>query len=199
MEIYENVCRCVNIAHEGLNEALKTTMTIKTVGITNQRETLVAWNSSTGQPYYNAIVWDDTRTTHTAREIAHEAPCVNSFTKDSDKLRAQTGLPLASYFSGTKLRWMLENVPLLRQDLQSESECQNVRFGTIDSWLVYNMTGTPNDKYRTGGIHVTDVTNASRWLLMDLKNLNWDETLVGIVAGKNNPKVPLSTLPQVLR
>jgi glycerol kinase len=254
MEIYEKTCHCVTAAHEALRAAMielrhdaadtmlkLTSIQIKAVGITNQRETLLAWNAKTGKPYSNAIVWDDTRTTRTAREIAHEAVAHPSFhthghghghhrgagggaavkAKSSDVLRAKTGLPLASYFSGTKLRWMLEHVPELRADLLSDTGTDgdsrdNVKFGTIDSWLVYNMTGSTNGDddgedvgedneddanllFNTGGIHVTDVTNASRWLLMDLETLQWDKELLEIVGGKENPSVPLSALPSIQR
>lgn len=206
IEIWQNVRHCVNAVHD----KLQLTHKIKAIGITNQRETLIAWNSRTGMPYYNAIVWDDLRTTCTAQQIASEAPVSfmvtgssSSFsdatTAPSDRLRAKTGLPLASYFSGTKLRWLIENVSQLRSDLTSASERDHVMFGTIDTWLVYNLTGSSiavGHVANIGGIHVTDVTNASRWLLMDLYQCQWDTHLIQIVCGAHkNPVVPIGSLP----
>mmetsp|Transcript_25545 Transcript_25545/g.36642 ORF Transcript_25545/g.36642 Transcript_25545/m.36642 type:complete len:558 (-) Transcript_25545:1591-3264(-) len=197
IEIWRNVCHCINVVHETIAEASPQQETIKAIGITNQRETLIAWNAKTGMPYHNAIVWDDLRTTTTAQQIAKEAPSGN----DKNRLRAKTGLPLASYFSGTKLRWLLENVSQLRKDLQSSTERENVRFGTIDTWLVYNLTGSAlavGHVANIGGIHVTDVSNASRWLLMDLYKCEWDTELIEIVCGSHkNPVVPFSSLPAI--
>jgi glycerol kinase len=149
----------------------KVNFVMKAVGITNQRETTVAWNAKTGAPYYNAIVWDDTRTTSIASQIA---------SGNIDRLRPQTGLPLASYFAGTKVKWLLDNVPELQKDLTSG----NVRFGTIDTWLVYQLTGKPsNDKHsaNVGGMFITDVSNASRWLFLDISKVEWDPALVNVV------------------
>lgn len=196
IEIWHSVCHCVNVVHNKLQD-----QQVKAIGITNQRETLIAWNSRTGMPYYNAIVWDDLRTTTIAQQIAKEAPSASVSDKPSDRLRAQTGLPLASYFSGTKLRWLIENVSQLRADLTSSSERDHVRFGTIDTWLVYNLTGSSlavGHVANIGGIHVTDVTNASRWLLMDLYKCQWDAHLIKIVCGAHkNPVVPIGSLPVI--
>ena len=116
---------------------------IKAVGITNQRETTVAWNDRTGRLYYNAIVWDDTRTAAVADTIIRE----NAFSVDQsvqhpkDALRSKTGLPIASYFAGTKVRWLIDQIPQLQHDLKSLTERTHVRFGTIDTWLLYMLTG----------------------------------------------------------
>jgi glycerol kinase len=162
------------------------------IGVTNQRETTVAWNRTTGKPYYNAIVWDDSRTTHIAHEIA---------AGDMNRLRAQTGLPVASYFAGTKVKWLLDNVVELRNDLANPETSAQVCFGTIDTWLVYQLTGSSPSgdstaATNTGGIFVTDVTNASRWLFMDLEKQVWDKSLVDTVCAPH--KLPISTaLPKI--
>ncbi len=127
---------------------------IAAIGITNQRETTVVWEKSTGLPVGNAIVWQDTRTDSICRELAREG--------GPDRLRGTTGLPLATYFSGPKIRWILEDIPGARR----KAEKGELLFGTIDTWLLWNLTG---------GVHVTDVTNASRTLLMNLNTLDWDD------------------------
>lgn len=145
------------------------------VGITNQRETVVLWNRVTGQVFGHAIVWQDTRTQHAIDEL--EA----SFGSDSS--RELTGLPLATYFSATKIAWLLDEYPEARAAADRGDICA----GTIDSWLVWNLTGGVN-----GGAHVTDVTNASRTLLMDIRTLTWSEDLCARF------RVPVSVLPQIL-
>jgi glycerol kinase len=127
------------------------------IGITNQRETTLVWDKKTGQPYYNAIVWQDTRTSRICHELAQDG--------GQDRFRPKTGLPLSTYFSGPKIQWMLENVDGLR----AAAERGDALFGNIDTWLIWQLTGGPK-----GGVHVTDVTNASRTLLMDLGSLDWD-------------------------
>ena len=134
---------------------------IAAVGITNQRETTVVWDRATGTPVYNAIVWQDTRTTPIVESLATK--------HDSEWFRAKTGLPLSTYFAGTKLRWILDNVPGVR----TRAEKGELLFGTIDTWLLWNITGGVD-----GGVHATDVTNASRTLLMDLRTLQWDDELL---------------------
>ncbi len=131
------------------------------VGITNQRETAVVWDRATGAPVHNAIVWQDTRTDLLCRELEGGA--------GPDRFRAKTGLPLATYFSGPKVRWILDSDPTLR----TRAEAGELAFGTIDSWVVWNLTG--------GKTHVTDVTNASRTLLMDLEALDWDDELCAAI------------------
>jgi glycerol kinase len=144
------------------------------VGITNQRETALLWDRATGAPLHNALVWQDTRTDHL---VAH-------FAKNGgrDRLRAKTGLPLATYFSGLKLAWLLENVPGARV----KAEAGDALFGNIDSWLSWNLTGGPK-----GGLHITDVTNASRTQLMNLATLDWDQAILSLF------DIPRACLPAI--
>ena len=135
------------------------------VGITNQRETAVVWNRKTGKPVYNAIVWQDTRVADDVAEFSKKG--------GQDRFRARTGLPLATYFSGLKIRWILENVPGVRK----LAETGEVIFGNIDTFLIWQLTGGMR-----GGIHVTDVTNASRTQLMNLRTLAWDREILAAVA-----------------
>ncbi len=144
------------------------------IGITNQRETTLLWNRKTGKAVYNAIVWQDTRVADTVVEFSSHG--------GQNRYRAKTGLPLATYFSGLKVRWILNNVAGAR----AEAEAGNLLFGTIDSFLIWNLTGGVN-----GGIHVTDVTNASRTQLMNLKTLNWDEDILAEF------DIPASVLPKI--
>ena len=167
-EIWRNTREVIAKARIELNLAVRD---IAGVGITNQRETTAVWNKRTGKPYYHALVWQDTRTEATVAKLALEGGI--------DRFRATTGLPLATYFSALKLCWLLENVPGLRED----AEKGEALFGNIDSFLIWNLTGGTD-----GGKHVTDVTNASRTQLMDLKTLAWDDT---ILATLSIPKVML--------
>lgn len=130
---------------------------IAAVGITNQRETTLAWDKTTGLPLHNAIVWQDTRTAPMVADLAADG--------GGDRFRAKTGLPLAPYFAGTKMKWLLDNSKAVADAVSSG----RALFGTIDSWLIWKLTGG-----RDGGTHVTDITNASRTMLMDLKTLEWD-------------------------
>jgi glycerol kinase len=145
------------------------------VGITNQRETTLLWDRRTGEPLHNALVWQDTRVDSMVELFAREG--------GRDRLRAKTGLPLASYFSGLKLRWLLENVPGARE----KAERGEALFGTVDSWVVWNLTGGPD-----GGRHLTDVTNGSRTQLMDLATLAWDEEILGLF------NIPRACLPEIV-
>ena len=144
------------------------------VGITNQRETAVVWDRETGEPIHNAIVWQDTRTASTIRELAGDA--------GMDRLRDVTGLPLSTYFAGPKVTWMLENV----QGARAKADAGRLAFGTMDSWVLWNLTGGVN-----GGIHATDVTNASRTLLMDLETLDWHQPALELMG------IPRSMLPEI--
>lgn len=165
-EIWANVQTVVEGA---LKKAGIVASDLAAVGITNQRETTVLWDRRTGRPLANAIVWQDTRTDWLVKEFGgQEGP---------GRFRAQTGLPLATYFSGPKARWLLDNVAGAR----AAAEAGDVLFGTIDSWLIWNLTGR----------HVTDVTNASRTLLMDLASLQWDEALLEAMA------IPRAMLPTI--
>jgi glycerol kinase len=147
---------------------------IAAVGITNQRETTVVWDRSTGEPVHNAIVWQDTRTDRICTELGGDA--------GPTRYQRRTGLPLATYFAGPKIRWILDNVDGVRQRAENGELC----FGTMDSWVLWNMTGGPS-----GGLHVTDVTNASRTLLMDLDTLSWDEDIAAEMG------IPLAMLPEI--
>ncbi|GAA3606261.1 glycerol kinase GlpK [Kineosporia mesophila] len=144
------------------------------LGITNQRETTVVWNKKTGRPYYNAIVWQDTRTDRIASALEREGK--------GDVIRQKAGIPPATYFSAGKIQWILENVPGARED----AEKGDAVFGNTDSWLVWNLTGGVN-----GGKHVTDVTNASRTMLMNLETLDWDDELLGFF------NIPRQMLPEI--
>ena len=156
--------RTQEVIAEAMQSKGLTANDLAAVGITNQRETTVVWNRKTGQPVYNAIVWQDTRVGSYVDELAK--------TGGQDRFRAKTGLPLATYFSGLKIRWILENVPGAR----ALAEAGEVLFGNIDTFLLWNLTGGPN-----GGIHVTDVTNASRTQLMNLETLEWDAEILAAV------------------
>jgi glycerol kinase len=144
------------------------------LGITNQRETTVVWNKRTGRPFYNAIVWQDTRTDKIAAALDKD--------ERGQLIRKRAGLPPATYFSGGKIQWILENVPGVRE----AAERGDALFGTTDSWLLWNLTGGVD-----GGVHVTDVTNASRTMLMDLETLEWDDELLAIFG------VPRQMLPEI--
>ncbi len=147
---------------------------IAAIGITNQRETTIVWDRSTGEPVSNALVWQDTRTDALVRELAGaEGP---------DRLRERVGLPLSTYFSGPKISWILENVPGARE----RAEGGELAFGTVDSWLLWNLTGGAH-----GGVHATDVTNASRTMLMDLQTLDWHEPSLALMG------IPRSMLPAI--
>ncbi|GLF96474.1 glycerol kinase GlpK [Streptomyces yaizuensis] len=147
---------------------------ISALGITNQRETTVLWERATGRPVHHAIVWQDTRTAGLCAELGGA--------DGQDRFREATGLPLASYFSGPKATWLLDEVPGLRE----RAEAGEIAFGTIDSWLIWNLTGGTD-----GGVHVTDVTNASRTLLMDLRTLQWDPEILDAL------RIPRAMLPEI--
>ena len=145
---------------------------LSAVGITNQRETAVVWDRKTGVPVANAIVWQDTRTDQLVKDLAGD--------EGIDRFQHQTGLPLATYFAGPKVRWLLDSDP----DLRRRAEAGDLAFGTIDSWVVWQLTG--------GQAHITDVTNASRTMLMDLESLEWSEDLCAAIG------VPMSMLPRIV-
>ena len=147
---------------------------VAAIGIANQRETTVVWNRKTGKPVANALVWQDTRVSDYVSELARDG--------GQDRFRKKTGLPLATYFSGLKIRWLLEHVPKIRE----QAEIGDVLFGNIDTFLLWNLTGGPK-----GGVHVTDVTNASRTQLMNLETLSWDKQLL------NEFGVPEAMLPKI--
>lgn len=171
-EIWE---RTQSVIRGALNKGGLSASDIVAVGITNQRETTVVWNRKTGRPVYNAIVWQDTRTDQICNELAADG--------GQDRFRAKAGLPLATYFSGPKIRWILDNVPGARE----AAEAGDVVFGNIDTFLTWWLTGGPD-----GGVHVTDVTNASRTMLMNLETLDWDDEILGIMG------IPRQMLPKIM-
>ncbi|WP_342373265.1 glycerol kinase GlpK [Propioniciclava soli] len=169
-EIWNNIREVVA---EALAKASLNKDDLVAVGVTNQRETAMVWDKNTGEPVYNAIVWQDTRTDKICKELGGG---------DDDKYKAKVGLPLATYFAGPKVMWILQNVDGARE----KAEAGDLLMGTMDSWVLWNLTGGTD-----GGVHVTDVTNASRTLLMDLDTLDWD---AGIAADMG---IPMSMLPQI--
>ena len=169
-EIWAKVQKVVELA---LADAGKTKDDLVAVGITNQRETTVVWNKETGEPVYNAIVWQDTRTAKIVEELGGG---------NQDKYKERVGLPLATYFCGPKVKWILDNVPGARD----QAEGGQLVMGTIDSWVIWNLTGGVN-----GGVHITDVTNASRTMLMDLTTLSWDAEIAADMT------IPMSMLPEI--
>jgi len=171
VEIWNNIR---NVTAGALADADLTPADIAAVGITNQRETAVVWERATGKPVYNAIVWQDTRTDRICTALAGD--------KGASRYTATTGLPLATYFSGPKVKWILDNVDGARDKAEAGELC----FGNMDTWVLWNMTGGPD-----GGLHYTDPTNASRTLLMDLDTLSWDS---GICADMG---IPESMLPEI--
>ncbi len=171
MEIWQ---RSEDVITGGLKKAKIQASDLAAVGVTNQRETTVVWETSSGKPVYNAIVWQDTRTDKICNDLAKDG--------GQDRFRSKVGLPLATYFSGPKVKWILDNVDGVRERAQRGE----VLFGNIDSWCIWNLTGGPD-----GGAHVTDVTNASRTMLMNLETLDWDDEILGIMG------IPRAMLPQI--
>ena len=167
LEIWRNT---ETVTAEALAKAGIAAGDLVAVGITNQRETTLLWDAKTGRPLHNALVWQDTRADHLVAAFAEDG--------GQDRFRARTGLPLASYFSGLKLKWLLDHV----EGARARAEAGAALFGTIDSWLLWNLTG---------GLHVTDVTNASRTQLMDLATLDWDD---GMLAAFD---IPRACLPEI--
>jgi len=171
IEIWQNT---KTVIREALKKAGTSAEDIAAIGITNQRETTLIWDKNTGQPYHNAIVWQDTRTDKIIDELAAD--------HGKDRFREKVGLPLATYFSGPKIKWLLDNIDGIRQ----AAETGSVLFGNIDTWLIWNLTGGVNS-----GKHITDVTNASRTMLMDLQTLDWDKEICEIMT------IPKKILPQI--
>jgi len=171
MEIWERTQQVIRAALEknGIDPR-----DIAAIGVTNQRETTIVWDRKTGKPYYNAIVWQCTRTKDICEELAREG--------GQDRFRPKTGLPIATYFSGPKIKWILDNVPGVRQ----AAEKGDALFGNIDTWEIWWLTGGPN-----GGAHVTDVSNASRTMLMNLETLDWDQEILDILG------IPRQMLPEI--
>lgn len=170
--IMASVYATINEVHEQLackGQSAK----LSCIGICNQRESAVVWDSRTGKPLYNVIVWMDNRTKDLVDELIDSVPG-----RDFNWLKDKTGLPMSTYFSAFKLKWLIDNVPEVRRALDEKT----LMFGTVDSWILYNLTGR----------HLTDVTNASRTFLMDIETLEWDSTLCKYF------KVPMAILPKIL-
>jgi glycerol kinase len=165
--------------HEAAADALRdagiAAADLAAAGITNQRETTVVWNRNTGEPLYNALVWQDTRTQGVVDELSADG--------GQDRFREKVGLPLATYFSGTKVKWILDNV----EGARAAADAGDLVFGNIDTWVIWNLTGGVN-----GGKHVTDVSNASRTMLMGLESLDWDEGQLSAFG------IPRSMLPTIM-
>jgi glycerol kinase len=166
--------RTQDVIAGGLENAGISASDLAAVGITNQRETTVVWDRATGEAVHNALVWQDTRTDKLVDEFSADG--------GQDRFRAKVGLPLATYFSGPKIRWILDNV----EGARARAEAGDLAFGNMDTWVMWNLTGGPN-----GGVHVTDVTNASRTMLMDLGTLDWDDDILATMG------VPRSVLPDI--
>jgi glycerol kinase len=166
--------RSQEVIRGALAKAGITAADLAAVGVTNQRETTVVWDRHTGKPVYNAIVWQDTRTADICAALAADG--------GSDRLRPKTGLPLATYFSGPKAKWILDNVAGAR----AKAEAGDLLFGNIDTWCIWNLTGGTS-----GGVHITDVTNASRTLLFNYTTLDWDPEILGLLG------IPKAMLPAV--
>lgn len=147
------------------------------VGVTNQRETTIVWDKNTGKPLHNAVLWLDVRTSATVDELLETIP-----NKDKNYYRKNCGLPLSTYFSGLKIKWLKDNIPEVAQSIES-GDCI---FGTVDTWLLWNLTGGPD-----GGVHITDVSNASRTMLMNIKNTKWDPELLNFF------DISTSILPEI--
>ena len=172
MEVW---CNTQTVIESGLSDAGINGADLAAIGITNQRETTVVWNRQTGKPYGNAIVWQCTRTKNICHELIRNG--------GQNRFREKTGLPIATYFSGPKIKWILENVP----EARSAAIKGDALFGTMETWVIWWLTGGPK-----GGAHVTDVTNASRTMLMDLKTLSWDNDLLEIL------DIPPHMLPRIV-
>jgi glycerol kinase len=166
--------RCQEVLDEALEQAGGNKEDVAALGITNQRETALVWDRNTGEPIHNALVWQDTRTDKLVDEFAKDG--------GQDRFREKVGLPLATYFSGPKVRWLLDNV----DGAKEKAEAGDLVFGNMDTWCMWNLTGGVD-----GGLHITDVTNASRTMLMDLNTLAWDEEIAETIG------VPMSMLPEI--
>jgi glycerol kinase len=171
LEILEN---CIFTFNKALDSRGIKPHEIGAIGITNQRETSLLWNRWTGRPYGNAIVWQDTRTDEICNTLKQS--------RKEPVFQKKAGLPVATYFSGPKVKWWIENHPEIQDDIKSDE----VLFGNIDTWLIWNLTGGVN-----GGLHITDPTNASRTMLMNLETLLWDDELLDLL------KIPPEILPEI--
>ncbi|XP_018595446.2 glycerol kinase isoform X2 [Scleropages formosus] len=176
-EILQSVYECMERTCEKLTQLNIDISNIKAIGVTNQRETTLVWDKETGEPLYNAIVWLDLRTQSTVERLINKTPGRNK-----NHLKHKTGLPISTYFSAVKLRWLVDNVLEVHEAVQSH----RAMFGTIDSWLIWCLTGG-----RNGGVHCTDVTNASRTMLFNIHTMDWDPELCKYF------DIPMEILPKV--
>ncbi|KAM6945821.1 glycerol kinase 3-like [Aplochiton taeniatus] len=176
-DILRSVFECMERTCEKLTQLNIDISNIKAIGVTNQRETTVVWDKYTGEPLYNAIVWLDLRTQSTVERLISKTPGRNK-----NHLKHRTGLPISTYFSAVKLRWLMDNVPEVQQAILSH----RAAFGTIDSWLIWSLTGG-----KAGGVHCTDVTNASRTMLFNIHTMDWDPELCKYF------DIPAEILPKV--
>lgn len=172
MELYQSVIECIDQIVNKLKNKGYSIGNIECIGISNQRETTIAWESVSGKPLYNAIVWNDNRTYELQDKILELVPW-----RDKNWFKTKTGLTISPCFSAMKIKWLIDNVPEINRTIASG----NLKFGTVDSWIIYNMTGN----------HLTDVTNASRTLLMNLKTLQWDKSMCDFF------KIPMTVLPKI--
>ncbi|ACV69378.1 glycerol kinase GlpK [Desulfohalobium retbaense] len=172
MEIWDNTQEVIRGA---LTKAGISGKELAAIGITNQRETTVVWDRNTGKPFFNAVVWQCARTYDICKELIREG--------GQDRFRETTGLPVATYFSGPKIKWILDQVPEARR----AAEAGDALFGTMETWIIWWLTGGPK-----GGAHVTDVTNASRTMLMDLQTLQWDDSILKVLG------IPRQGLPRIV-
>nr|XP_017210931.1 glycerol kinase isoform X3 [Danio rerio] len=176
-EILQSVYECMDRTCEKLTQLNIDVSNIKAVGVTNQRETTLVWDKQTGEPLYNAIVWLDLRTQSTVERLINKTPG-----KNKNHLKDKTGLPISTYFSAVKLRWLMDNVEKVHEAVLSH----RAMFGTVDSWLIWCLTGGKN-----GGVHCTDVTNASRTMLFNIHTMDWDPELCIYF------DIPMGILPKV--
>ncbi len=172
VQIWENTQSVINQALETANV---TGEDLAAIGITNQRETVLVWDKNTGKPFFNAIVWQCTRTQNICNELIKEGGL--------DRFKKQTGLPVATYFSGPKIKWLMDNIPEVKKAVNSG----NAMFGTMDTWIIWNLTGGIDN-----GVHVTDATNASRTMLMNLETLEWDRDILSVFGIQEH------TLPKIV-
>ncbi|XP_047524248.1 glycerol kinase isoform X1 [Pieris napi] len=184
--VEQDACAILEVVTICINEAVKQLVSlggspkdIVAIGVTNQRETTIVWDKITGKPLHNAIVWLDMRTSSTIDKLLDLVP---NKTRNKNYLKPLCGLPMSPYFSAVKLRWLADNVEVVQQAIKNGTCC----FGTVDTWLIWNLTGGVN-----GGKHITDVTNASRTMLMNIETLNWDPLLMKFF------EIPKSVLPQI--
>lgn len=179
MEILDVVKKCIYCTIKKLEASGGSANDIVAVGITNQRESTIVWDKFTGKPLYNAVVWLDVRTASTVEQLLDTVP---NRSRNKNYLKPLCGLPISTYFSAVKLRWLHDNVQVVKKAM-SENRCL---FGTVDTWLIWNLTGGIN-----GGVHVTDVTNASRTMLMNIESLKWDPVLIKFFG------IPSAVLPRI--